>query len=72
MIGSILVANRGEIAVRIAGTAREMGIQSVSLHMEAEQDSLHVTATDASIMMPGVQVSDTYLNILVRIMNIIL
>ena len=46
MFNKILIANRGEIAVRIARTLKKMGIRSVAVHSDADRDSLHVAAAD--------------------------
>lgn len=59
----ILIANRGEIAVRIIRTLREMNIESVSVYSDPDRDSLHVKMADYSINLPGELPSDTYLNI---------
>ncbi len=59
----ILIANRGEIAVRIARTCRQMGIQSVGLYTESERDLPHASSTDFSVCLEGDSLAQTYLNI---------
>lgn len=53
MIKKLLIANRGEIAIRIARAAAEMGIVSVSLYPEDDADSLHVIKADEAVQLPG-------------------
>jgi acetyl-CoA carboxylase biotin carboxylase subunit len=59
----ILIANRGEIACRIIWTCKEMGIRTVSVHSEADRDSLHVRFADESICIGPAPSAQSYLNI---------
>lgn len=58
----VLIANRGEIAVRIIRAAREIGIESVIVFSEADQGSLPVRLADKRILLPGSNAKETYLN----------
>lgn len=59
----ILIANRGEIAVRIIRTARKMAIKTVAIYSEADADALHVSMADESFSLGNGELADTYLNI---------
>jgi acetyl-CoA carboxylase biotin carboxylase subunit len=59
----ILIANRGEIALRIIQACRELGIQTVAVYSTADRDSLHVTYADEEVCIGPPRSSDSYLNI---------
>lgn len=59
----ILVANRGEIAVRIMKTAKKLNIATVAIYSEVDKDSLHVSFADEAHCIGELELSDTYLNI---------
>jgi acetyl-CoA carboxylase biotin carboxylase subunit len=59
----LLIANRGEIALRIQRTARRMGIQTVAIYSKYDQEAQHVRQADESVLMPGESLAETYLNI---------
>ncbi|MCK5775171.1 MAG: acetyl-CoA carboxylase biotin carboxylase subunit, partial [Bacteroidales bacterium] len=62
MIKKILIANRGEIALRIIRTAREMGIKTVAVYSTADIDSLHVRFADEAVCIGPPPSSESYLN----------
>jgi acetyl-CoA carboxylase, biotin carboxylase subunit len=62
MFKKILIANRGEIALRVIRTCREMGIKTVAVYSTADRDSLHVKFADEAVCIGKPQSSDSYLN----------
>jgi acetyl-CoA carboxylase biotin carboxylase subunit len=63
MFRKILIANRGEIAVRIIRACREMGIRTVAVYSEADRDALHVQWADEAVCIGAPPSSESYLNI---------
>jgi acetyl-CoA/propionyl-CoA carboxylase biotin carboxyl carrier protein len=63
MFGTVLIANRGEIAVRIIRTLREMGIRSVAVYSDADAGARHVTEADEAVRIGPASAADSYLSI---------
>lgn len=63
MFDKVLIANRGEIAVRIARTCRERGVTSIAIYSDADDGARHVRVADESVNLPGITPVDTYLNV---------
>ena len=62
MFPKILIANRGEIAVRVIRACKEMGVSTVAVFSEADRDALHVSLADESICIGPAPVGQSYLN----------
>ena len=62
MFSKILIANRGEIAVRIIRACKEMGVATVAVYSEADKNALHVALADQSYCIGGPEASESYLN----------
>lgn len=63
MFQKILIANRGEIAVRVAKTAKKLGVQTVAIYSEVDANALHVEMCDESVCVGGAAPADSYLNV---------
>jgi acetyl/propionyl-CoA carboxylase alpha subunit len=63
MFNKILIANRGEIAVRVMRACREMGIRCVAVFSEADRNALHVRMADEAVMIGPAEIGQSYLNI---------
>ena len=62
MFTKILIANRGEIAIRVIRACKEMGISTVAVYSEADRDSLHAALADRALCIGGARPKDSYLN----------
>ena len=63
MFSKVLIANRGEIALRVLRACKELGIQTVAVHSTADQDAMHVRLADESVCIGPPPSRDSYLNI---------
>lgn len=63
MFKKILIANRGEIALRVHRACKEMGINTVAIHSEADREAMHVKLADESVCIGPASATDSYLNI---------
>ncbi|MBO6489445.1 MAG: acetyl-CoA carboxylase biotin carboxylase subunit, partial [Pelagibacteraceae bacterium] len=63
MFKKLLIASRGEIAVRIIRACKELGVSTVAVHSDVDQDSMHVRLADESVCIGSQQPQNSYLNI---------
>ncbi|MEZ0374369.1 MAG: biotin carboxylase N-terminal domain-containing protein, partial [Candidatus Sericytochromatia bacterium] len=62
MFEKVLVANRGEIAIRVIRACHGLGIQAVAIYADDDRHGLHVALADEAYLLPGSQLAETYLN----------
>ena len=63
MIKKILIANRGDVALRVLRACRDMGIETVAVHSTADADAMHVRLADESVCIGEAPSRDSYLNV---------
>ena len=71
MIEKVLIANRGEIAVRIIRACREMGIETVAVYSEADREALHTQLADEAVCIGPAASTESYLNMQNIILSLI-